>query len=392
MRDTRCRSSPRCNRGWTDHRSDGFDFPLRGFLRKNALTTQSGDMVVRYLITGTAGFIGFHLAKRLIDEGHFVVGFDGMTPYYDVTLKQRRHAILSRSNGFKAVVGMLEDRAALNHAAEIAEPEVIIHLAAQAGVRYSLENPKAYVDSNLFGSWNILELARELGPKHLMLASTSSIYGANEKIPFAETDRADEPMTLYAATKKSMELMAHSYAHLYKVPTTAFRFFTVYGPWGRPDMALFKFVDAIHKGQPIDIYGEGRMSRDFTYIDDLVEGILRLSQVAPAEENRVPSERAEDTLSRQGPFRVVNVGGGQPVELMTFVETVEKAVGKPALRNMLPMQQGDVPRTYASPDLLEALTDFKPSIPVEEGVARFAAWYEEYYNVDGKAGSSASQA
>jgi UDP-glucuronate 4-epimerase len=349
-------------------------------------------MVVRYLITGTAGFIGFHLAKRLIDEGHFVVGFDGMTPYYDVTLKQRRHAILSRSNGFKAVVGMLEDRAALSHAAEIAEPEVIIHLAAQAGVRYSLENPKAYVDSNLVGSWNILELARELGPKHLMLASTSSIYGANEKIPFAETDRADEPMTLYAATKKSMELMAHSYAHLYKVPTTAFRFFTVYGPWGRPDMALFKFVDAIHKGQPIDIYGEGRMSRDFTYIDDLVEGILRLSQVAPAEENRVPSERAEDTLSRQGPFRVVNVGGGQPVELMTFVETVEKAVGKPALRNMLPMQQGDVPRTYASPDLLEALTDFKPSIPVEEGVARFAAWYEEYYNVDGKAGSSASQA
>lgn len=340
---------------------------------------------MRYLITGTAGFIGFHLAKRLIDEGHFVVGFDGMTPYYDVTLKQRRHEILSRSNGFKAVVGMLEDRAALEHAAEIAEPEVIIHLAAQAGVRYSLENPKAYVDSNLVGSWNVLDLAREIAPKHLMLASTSSIYGANEKIPFAETDRADEPMTLYAATKKSMELMAHSYAHLYKVPITAFRFFTVYGPWGRPDMALFKFVDAIHKGQPIDIYGEGRMSRDFTYIDDLVEGILRLSHVAPAEENRVPADKAEDTLSRQGPFRVVNVGGGQPVELMTFVETVEKAVGKPALRNMLPMQQGDVPRTYASPDLLEALTDFKPSIPVEEGVARFAAWYEQYYNAGGKA-------
>ncbi|WP_077961981.1 NAD-dependent epimerase [Ensifer adhaerens] len=337
---------------------------------------------MRYLITGTAGFIGFHLAKRLIDEGHFVVGFDGMTPYYDVTLKEHRHAILARSNGFKAVVGMLEDRDALHRAAALAEPEVIIHLAAQAGVRYSLENPKAYVDSNLVGSWNMLELARELNPKHLMLASTSSIYGANEKIPFAETDRADEPMTLYAATKKSMELMAHSYAHLYKVPTTAFRFFTVYGPWGRPDMALFKFVDAIHKGQPIDIYGEGRMSRDFTYIDDLVEGILRLSHVAPAEENRVPQEKAEDTLSRQGPFRVVNIGGGQPVELMTFVETVEKAVGKPAMRNMLPMQQGDVPRTYASPDLLEALTDFKPSLPVEEGVARFAAWYKEYYNAN----------
>lgn len=346
---------------------------------------------MRYLITGTAGFIGFHLAKRLIDEGHFVVGFDGMTPYYDVTLKEQRHAILARSNGFKAVVGMLEDRDALNHAAELAEPEVIIHLAAQAGVRYSLENPKAYVDSNLIGSWNMLELAREIGPKHLMLASTSSIYGANEKIPFAETDRADEPMTIYAATKKSMELMAHSYAHLYKVPTTAFRFFTVYGPWGRPDMALFKFIDAIHNDRPIDIYGEGRMSRDFTYIDDLVEGILRLSHVVPSEENRVPPEKAEDTLSRQAPFRVVNIGGGQPVELMTFIETIEKAVGRPALRNLLPMQQGDVPRTYASPDLLEALTDFKPSISVEDGVTRFAAWYDEYYGRPERAGSPAMQ-
>ncbi|APG90465.1 NAD-dependent epimerase [Sinorhizobium americanum] len=334
---------------------------------------------MRYLITGTAGFIGFHVAKRLIDDGHFVVGFDGMTPYYDVTLKERRHAILERSNGFKAVTAMLEDRAALDRAAELAEPEVIIHLAAQAGVRYSLENPKAYVDANLIGSWNVLELARAIGPKHLMLASTSSIYGANEKIPFAEADRTDEPMTLYAATKKSMEVMAHSYAHLYKVPATAFRFFTVYGPWGRPDMALFKFVDAILNGRPIDIYGEGRMSRDFTYIDDLVEGILRLSHVAPCEANRVSPELAQDTLSRQAPFRVVNVGGGQPVELMTFVETVEKAVGRPAVRNMLPMQMGDVPRTYASPDLLEALTGFKPTIDVEEGVARFVEWYEQYY-------------
>ncbi|MFQ6159203.1 NAD-dependent epimerase [Sinorhizobium meliloti] len=334
---------------------------------------------MRYLITGTAGFIGFHVAKRLIDEGHFVVGFDGMTPYYDVTLKERRHAILQRSNGFKAVTAMLEDRAALDRAAELAEPEVIIHLAAQAGVRYSLENPKAYVDANLVGSWNMLELAKAIAPKHLMLASTSSIYGANEKIPFAEADRADEPMTLYAATKKSMELMAHSYAHLYKVPTTAFRFFTVYGPWGRPDMALFKFVDAIDNGRPIDIYGEGRMSRDFTYIDDLVESIVRLSHIAPSEENRVAPEKATDTLSRHAPFRVVNTGGGQPVELMTFVETVEKAVGRPAIRNMLPMQQGDVPRTFASPDLLEALTGFKPSVSVEEGVARFVEWYEQNY-------------
>jgi UDP-glucuronate 4-epimerase len=327
---------------------------------------------MRYLITGTAGFIGFHLAKRLLDDGHFVTGFDGMTPYYDVRLKERRHAILARSNGFRPVIGMLEDKAALEQAAEIGEPDVIVHLAAQAGVRYSLENPKAYVDSNLIGSWNILELAKAVQPKHLLLASTSSIYGANEKIPFAETDRADEPMTLYAATKKSSELMAHSYAHLYKVPTTAFRFFTVYGPWGRPDMALFKFVDSILNGRPIEIYGEGRMSRDFTYIDDLVEGIVRLMDVVPSEDNRVEEI---DTLSRHAPFRVVNVGGGQPVELMRFVETVEAAVGRPAIRSMLPMQQGDVPRTFAAPDLLNSLTGFTPSISVEEGVRRFVEWY-----------------
>jgi len=327
---------------------------------------------MRYLITGTAGFIGFHLAKRLLDDGHFVTGFDGMTPYYDVRLKERRHAILSRSNGFRPVIGMLEDASALQTAAEIGEPDVIVHLAAQAGVRYSLENPKAYVDSNLIGSWNILELAKAVQPKHLLLASTSSIYGANEKIPFAETDRADEPMTLYAATKKSAELMAHSYAHLYGVPTTAFRFFTVYGPWGRPDMALFKFVDSILHDRPIEIYGEGHMSRDFTYIDDLVEGIVRLMGVVPAEENRIDDI---DTLSRHAPFRIVNIGGGQPVELMRFVETVEAAAGRPAIRTMLPMQQGDVPRTFAAPDLLNALTGFTPSISVEEGVKRFVDWY-----------------
>jgi len=330
---------------------------------------------VRYLITGTAGFIGFHLAKRLLDDGHFVTGFDGMTPYYDVRLKERRHAILARSNGFRPVIGMLEDKAALDRAADLGEPDVIVHLAAQAGVRYSLENPKAYVDSNLTGSFNVLELARTVKPQHLLLASTSSIYGANEKVPFAETDRADEPMTIYAATKKSMELMAHSYAHLHQVPTTAFRFFTVYGPWGRPDMALFKFVDAILNGRPIEIYGEGRMSRDFTYVDDLVEAIVRLMRVVPAQENRVPADAAGDTLSRHAPFRIVNIGGGQPVELMRFVETVEAAVGKQAIRVMLPMQQGDVPRTFAAPDLLQALTGFTPTISVEDGVKRFVDWY-----------------
>ncbi|MGZ9721855.1 NAD-dependent epimerase [Rhizobium miluonense] len=334
---------------------------------------------MRYLITGTAGFIGFHLAKRLLDEGHFVVGFDGMTPYYDVKLKEKRTAILARSNGFKALTGMLEDKAALDRAAELAEPDVIVHLAAQAGVRYSLENPRSYVDSNVTGSFNVLELARNLQPKHLLLASTSSVYGANEKIPFAESDKADEQMTIYAATKKSMELMAHSYAHLFNVPTTAFRFFTVYGPWGRPDMALFKFVDAIRNDRPIEIYGEGKMSRDFTYIDDLIEGIVRLIGVVPSEESRVVSETVIDTLSKNAPFRVVNIGGGQPVGLMTFVETIETMLGKKAIRKMLPMQPGDVHNTYAVPDLLVALTGFKPHIEVDEGVRRFVEWYQENY-------------
>ena len=334
---------------------------------------------MRYLITGTAGFIGFHLARRLLDEGHFVVGFDGMTPYYDVRLKEKRTAILARSNGFKVVTGMLEDKAALDHAAELAEPDVIVHLAAQAGVRYSLENPRSYVDSNVTGSFNVLELARNLQPKHLLLASTSSVYGANEKIPFAESDKADEQMTIYAATKKSMELMAHSYAHLFHVPTTAFRFFTVYGPWGRPDMALFKFVDAIKNDRPIEIYGEGKMSRDFTYIDDLVEGIIRLIGVIPSEEYRVVSETIVDTLSKNAPFRVVNIGGGQPVGLMTFVETIETMLGKKAIRQMLPMQPGDVHNTYAVPDLLVALTGFKPQIEVDVGVRRFVDWYQENY-------------
>ncbi|MGV1834292.1 NAD-dependent epimerase [Rhizobium rhizogenes] len=334
---------------------------------------------MRYLITGTAGFIGFHLAKRLLDDGHFVVGFDGMTPYYDVKLKEKRTAILARSNGFKAVTGMLEDKAALDHAAELAEPDVIVHLAAQAGVRYSLENPRSYVDSNLVGSFNVLELARSIQPKHLLLASTSSVYGANEKIPFAESDKADEQMTIYAATKKSMELMAHSYAHLFHIPTTVFRFFTVYGPWGRPDMALFKFVDAIKHDRPIEIYGEGKMSRDFTYIDDLVEGIVKLIGVIPLEENRVVSDTISDTLSKNAPFRIVNIGGGQPVGLMAFVETIEAMLGKKAIRHMLPMQPGDVHNTYAVPDLLVALTGFKPQIEVDEGVRRFVEWYQENY-------------
>ncbi|NKM88432.1 NAD-dependent epimerase/dehydratase family protein [Rhizobium laguerreae] len=329
---------------------------------------------MRYFITGTAGFIGFHLARRLLQEGHDVTGFDGLTPYYNVKLKEMRHAALSQFPAFKPVISMLEDRPALEAAVLAAKPDILIHLAAQAGVRYSLENPEAYLRSNVEGSWNIMEIARRVEIRHLMLASTSSIYGANATVPFRETDRADEPLTIYAATKKSMELMAHSYAHLHKIPTTAFRFFTVYGPWGRPDMALFKFTKNMLEGQPIEIYGEGNMSRDFTYIDDLIEAIVRLSAVVPSEGNRLENTTVE-TLSRQAPFRVVNIGGGQPVSLMDFVETVEKALGRPAIRKMLAMQKGDVPRTFAAPDLLVALTGYKPDTTLEIGVKAFVDWY-----------------
>jgi UDP-glucuronate 4-epimerase len=330
---------------------------------------------MRYFITGTAGFIGFHLARRLLEEGHEVVGFDGMTPYYSLRLKEARNAALVQFPSFHAVMGMLEDGGLLKNSITAFRPDVIIHLAAQAGVRYSLENPKAYLDSNLVGSWNVLEAAREVGVGHLMLASTSSVYGANPGIPFHELDKADEPLTFYAATKKAMELMAHSYAHLHKIPTTAFRFFTVYGPWGRPDMALFKFVKAMSEDQEIEIYGEGKMSRDFTYIDDLVDSIIDLSAIVPAEDNRVPEI---DTLSHQGPFRLVNIGGGQPIGLLDFIETIETIMGKPARRKMLPMQKGDVPRTFASPDLLLALTGRKPETALDQGVGAFLDWYRQH--------------
>ena len=330
---------------------------------------------MRFFITGTAGFIGFHLARKLLQDGHEVVGYDGMTPYYSLRLKEARNAGLVQFPSFRFVEGMLEDKPLLSETVTSFMPDVIVHLAAQAGVRYSLENPKAYLDSNLVGSWNILEVAREAEVGHLMLASTSSVYGANPDIPFREIDKADEPLTFYAASKKAMEVMAHSYAHLYKVPTTAFRFFTVYGPWGRPDMALFKFVKAMMDDHEIDIYGEGRMSRDFTYIDDLVDSIADLAKVPPAEQNRVADI---DTLSTQGPFRTVNLGGGQPVGLLDFVDVIERVMGKPARRRMLPMQQGDVPRTFASPDLLLALTGRKPETSLEVGVEAFVRWYLDH--------------
>jgi UDP-glucuronate 4-epimerase len=331
---------------------------------------------VQFLITGTAGFIGFHLARRLLGMGHSVAGIDGMTPYYDVSLKEHRHALLGRQPGFKAHRVMLEDAAGLRAVFHEARPDVLVHLAAQAGVRYSLENPSAYIDSNIVGTFNIVELCRSVPVKHLVMASTSSVYGSNPEEIFAETDHADHPMTLYAATKRATELIAHSYSHLWKIPTTMFRFFTVYGPWGRPDMALFKFVKNILADEPIDIYNHGMMGRDFTYVDDLVEGIVRLIDAVPAIGQ---SAGPMDSLSPVAPFRVVNIGGGQTVQLLDFIEQIEAAVGKKAIRNYLDMQPGDVPTTTASPALLEALTAYKPETPVSVGVPAFVDWYRDYY-------------
>ncbi len=331
--------------------------------------------MTRFLITGAAGFIGFHLASRLLQDGHAVVGFDGMTAYYDVRLKQARVDLLRQHPQFDLVTGMLEDRDALAAAADLAKPDVIVHLAAQAGVRYSIEAPRTYVDSNLIGSWNVLDIAKAVDCRHLLMASTSSVYGANESMPFRERDRADEPLSLYAATKKAMEAMAFSQSHLFGLPMTMFRFFTVYGPWGRPDMALFKFTDAILNGRPIDVYGQGEMARDFTYVEDLVEAIVRLADVIPNEANRVADV---DTLSKVAPFRVVNIAGGTPTPLMDFIETIEASLGQKAQLNMMAMQPGDVPRTYADASLLRALTGYTPDTSVKTGVDAFVRWYRDY--------------
>ncbi len=333
---------------------------------------------MRFLITGTAGFIGFHLAKRLLADGHDVQGVDALTPYYDVELKKKRHEILARSNRFTAHVANIEDAKKLDAIHAGAAPDVVVHLAAQAGVRYSLENPEAYVRTNIDGTFNLLEILRRRPPQHFLFASTSSVYGANREMPFVETERTDHPLTLYAATKKAGESMIHSYSYLFAIPATAFRFFTVYGPWGRPDMALFKFVDATLKGKPIDVYGEGRMSRDFTFIDDLVEAIVRLVPCVP---ERGAQSDAVDSLSPAAAFRVVNIGGGMPVELTRYIDAIEAKLGMPVQRNLMPMQPGDVRDTFASAALLQKLTGYKPSTPVEEGVARFIDWYREYFRV-----------
>ena len=335
--------------------------------------------MTRVLVTGSAGFIGFHLARRLLEGGHEVLGVDGLTPYYDVSLKIARHAQLKGHAGFAERVLMLEDMAALEEAAGAFQPEVIVHLAAQAGVRYSVDNPRAYIDANLVGAFNVLELARAADVRHLLLASTSSVYGANREMPFREHDRAPYPLSLYAATKRAGELISHSYSHLWGIPTTVFRFFTVYGPWGRPDMALFRFVRGIRSGAAIDVYNNGAMERDFTYIDDLVEAVWRLNE-APPELGRPV---AGDSMSPAAPWRVVNIGRGEPVKLMNFIAETERALGRRARLNMLPMQPGDVERTFADPTLLETLTGYRPSTPISEGVAAFCRWYEDYYSAAG---------
>ena len=336
-------------------------------------------MTQRVFITGTAGFVGYHLAQLLLDQGFEVVGYDGMTDYYDPELKRRRHQNLLQSERFSAVEAMLEDRPAFDAAVDDFAPEVIVHLAGQAGVRYSLEAPESYVQSNIVGSFHVLEAAKRHAVRHLLVASTSSVYGANEEMPFRETDKADLQVSFYAATKKAVEAMAHSYAHLWNVPTTMFRFFTVYGPWGRPDMALFKFVEAILDGRPIDIYGEGKLSRDFTYIDDLVCAIRLLMDVVPMEPSSSDGIEFGDSLSRVAPHRIVNIGSGRPVMLLDFVVAVERAVGKSAIRNMLQMQLGDVVDTSADSALLERLTGYVPRTELDEGVANFVAWYREYF-------------
>ena len=336
---------------------------------------------MRVFITGTAGFIGYHLAKILLEEGLTVHGFDGMTDYYDVALKRRRHAMLLQSASFAATEAMLEDDDALTEAVDTFRPDVIVHLAAQAGVRYSLENPRAYIASNIVGTLNVMEAARRHEVSHLLMASTSSVYGANDEMPFVETEKADTQLTIYAATKKANESMGHSYAHLWNLPITMFRFFTVYGPWGRPDMALFKFVDATLKGESIDVYNHGEMWRDFTYVEDLVRAIRLLIDAAPVRPSSADAIEPGDSLSPVAPFRIVNIGNSEKVRLLDFIEAIESALGMTAELNMMPMQMGDVPATWADASLLRRLTGYAPRTDYRDGIARFVAWYRDYYRL-----------
>ncbi|GHA99510.1 NAD-dependent epimerase [Algimonas arctica] len=333
---------------------------------------------MKVLITGTAGFIGQNLAMRLLQAGHEVVGIDSITPYYDVSLKHDRLARLAQFEQFTQHKTCLEDFEVLSKIFAEAHPDFVVHLAAQAGVRYSLENPRAYVETNVIGSFNVTELCREYSVKHLVLASTSSAYGANDRYPFVETDKASFPLTIYAATKQASELIAHSHSHLHNIPTTVLRFFTVYGPWGRPDMAFFLFTKAMFEGRPIKVFNEGKMARDFTYVDDLTRSIELLLDVPPVTGQPVSKT---DSLSPVAPYRLVNIGNANPVPLMDFIAEIERAVGVTAQKEMLPMQPGDVSKTFADSDLLQSLTGFRPSTSVRDGVQAFVDWYRDYYAV-----------
>ena len=324
------------------------------------------------LITGVAGFIGYHLAQRLLADGKQVYGIDNLNDYYDVNLKKARLARLTPNNNFKFQLLDLNNRQEILQLFQQQNFDVVINLAAQAGVRYSLENPFAYIDSNLVGFANILEACRHSQPKHLVFASSSSVYGANTKIPFSVSDNVDNPVSLYAATKKANELMAHSYSHLYGLPITGLRFFTVYGPWGRPDMAYFKFVRAIERNQPINVFNYGNMQRDFTYIDDVIEGIVRVIHQPPTI--NIDSEHIKSR------YKIYNIGNNKPVDLLTFIEVIESAIDKQAIKNFLPMQPGDVPRTYADVDDLIKDVGFKPTTTIEEGINKFVRWYQDFYN------------
>lgn len=329
------------------------------------------------LVTGSAGFIGYHLSKLLLEHGYRVIGLDAMTDYYDVSLKKARHAQLEHPD-FVPVIGKVETPDLVMGLFGTYKPDYVVHLAAQAGVRYSIENPRSYLESNINGTFEILEAARAYPPKHMLLASTSSAYGANTQMPYTETQRAEHQVSFYAATKKATENMAHSYAHLFKLPVTMFRFFTVYGPWGRPDMAYFRFTDAMLKGEPIDVYNYGDMKRDFTYVEDLVEGIrLLLDTIPERPEDGIVA--GGDSLSPVAPHRVVNIGNNDAVQLTDFIDAIEAALGVRAERNLMPMQAGDVSATWADAELLKSLTGYQPKTGVREGVARFVEWYREFY-------------
>ena len=333
---------------------------------------------MKFLVTGAAGFIGFHVSKRLLEAGHEVVGIDNMNDYYDVSLKQSRLALL-QSPLFTFYKADLADREGMAQIFATEKFERVIHLAAQAGVRYSLENPHAYADANLIGYLNILEGCRHNKVQHLLYASSSSVYGLNRKMPFSTDDSVDHPVSLYAATKKANELMAHTYSHLYGIPTTGLRFFTVYGPWGRPDMALFKFTKAMLEGKSIDVYNYGKMKRDFTYIDDIVEAIVRVQDVIPQSDATWTVENGSPATS-SAPYRIYNIGNSSPVELMEYITALEEAMGMEAEKNMMPMQPGDVLETSADTQPLYDLVGFKPQTSVKHGVKNFVEWYKAYYN------------